>query len=492
VNERRTGNLTVEPLPHLVFACYRARLTGVVWLDAAGGRSEVYFRQGYPVGVQTRGAVDQLGTVLAESGLLDEETVRQASAQAFPDGRAWGIALVEGGLLDEARLHEGLVIQLRRRLHRLFYVERGTFTLEQRDHAVGAEDPNLRLQPRRAIYQGIRHAWAPPRLKQASAFLDAQTIKLRLDTETLARYGLDPDDAKVAQAMAERARSLADLASATRAPEEAVRALALVFHFTEAIDTQVVRARPTTLPDLGGVKSSLELKLKAVEAGDMFAVLGLPPDANREAVKSAYFSAAKMFHPDRYAAPGMEAMRADVERVFRFLNEAYATLSDDSKRLEYLAKRSKPPPPPSEADRARNAVEAELAFRQGEVQLRRRDLTGAVASFERAVQLAPDEGEHLAMLAWARVAAGRVQLTAIKPELQQAIAKSPGCARAHYFLGVLLKEEGELDRSIAYLRKAIAFDPKLAEAESELRVVTARREKTEKKGAGLLDRFRKK
>jgi tetratricopeptide (TPR) repeat protein len=491
VSERRVGNLTVEPLPHLLFACYRVRLTGVVTLDAAGGRSEVYFRQGYPVGVHTRGAVDQLGTVLVESGLLDEAALGQG-ANGFPDGRAWGLTLIEAGLLDEGGLHEGLVLQLRRRLHRLFYIERGTFALEQRDHAVAAEDPNVRLQPRRAIYQGLRHAWALPRLKQASAFLDAQTIKLRLDSETLARYGLDGDDARVAEAMAERALSLAELASATRAPEEAVRALALTFHYTEAIDTQTVRARPTTQPDLGGVKSSLEQKLKAVESGDYYAVLGLPPDANKEQVKSAYFGAAKMFHPDRYAAPGMEAMRADVERVFRSLNEAYATLSDDVKRLEYLARRSKPPPPPSEAERARNAVEAELSFRQGEVQLKRRDLTGALASFERAVQLAPDEGEHVAMLAWTRVAAGRVQLMAIKPELQQAIAKSPGCGRAHYFLGVLLKEEGELDRSISYLRKAIALDPRLAEAESELRVVTARREKTEKRGAGLLDRFRKK
>jgi hypothetical protein len=57
---------------------------------------------------------------------------------------------------------------------------------------------------------------------------------------------------------------------------------------------------------------------------------------------------------------------------------------------------------------------------------------------------------------------------------------------------VVLKEEGELDRAIVSLRRAISLDSKLSEAESELRVVTARREKTEKKGGGLLDRFRKK
>jgi tetratricopeptide (TPR) repeat protein len=493
VSERRTGNLTVEPLPQLLFTCYRARLEGVAWLDAAGGRSEIYFRQGYPVGVQTRGAIDQLGAVLFESQLIDEASLRKGSeGGAVPDGRSWGLKLIEQGLLDEDRLREGLVVQLRRRLHRLFYIERGSFAVEVRDHAVGADEPALRLQPRRAIYHGVRYAWPAARLKQASAFLEAQSIKLRIDSETLSRYGIEADDAKLAEAMRERTRTLAELVSAAAAPEEAVRALALVFHYTDSLDTQAVRARPTTIPDLGTLKATLEQKVKAIEANDLYGVLGLPPDASREQVKHAYFTGAKTLHPDRFASPGMESVRADVERVFRSMNEAYATLSDDVRRMEYLSKKSKPPPPPSEAERARNAVEAELSFRQGEVQMKRRDYVSALASFERAVQLNPQEGEHVAMLLWARVSAGKATLTGIKSELHQAIAKSPACARAHYFLGVVLKEEGELDRAIVSLRRAISLDSKLSEAESELRVVTARREKTEKKGGGLLDRFRKK
>ena len=83
-------------------------------------------------------------------------------------------------------------------------------------------------------------------------------------------------------------------------------------------------------------------------------------------------------------------------------------------------------------------------------------------------------------------------LAEIKGELQRAVQLSPRCARAHYYLGVVLREEGDLDRADLELRQATELDKRMTEAAAELRLINIRREKEKAKGGSLLDRFKKK
>ncbi len=499
----RRGQLAGEPLPALLHALHRDRLTGVLALEAAGGRAEVFLRGGYPVGVSSTGAIDMLGQVLVDAGLLDEETRAGLAAACVTDGVSFGRSLVVQGLITDEQLREALLQQTRRRLHRLFFLERGGFSVEPREHAVGVDAGEvLRIHPRRAIYQGIRNAWTPERAKRALAPLDGKALKLAVDRAQLDRYAFSDGDGEVAARLAERPRTVEELQAASGRPIEAVRAVALALHFTEAVVAVAVEAaaaRPTArtppgapaAPDLAGLRQQIAARLAAAEAGDLPGLIGVADDATREQVKAAYLQVAKVFHPDRFGANGLEPLRPDVEKLLRHLNEAYAILSDEQRRAAWREKRAAAAAgagaDPADERRARAAVDAEVAFLQGKVLLKKRDFAAAVAAFQRAVELAPSEGEHLAMHAWARVAAGQVSLPSIKPDLAQAIAKSPRCAPAHHFMGVVLREEGDLDGAIHELKKALAIDPQLSEAESELRLVTLRREK---QGRGGL--FRKK
>jgi len=63
---------------------------------------------------------------------------------------------------------------------------------------------------------------------------------------------------------------------------------------------------------------------------DYYEVLGVGRDATREQVKHAYRQLALQYHPDKNAGP-------DAAAKFRELAEAYAVLSDDTKRKEYDA-----------------------------------------------------------------------------------------------------------------------------------------------------------
>ncbi|CDQ69872.1 dnaJ homolog subfamily B member 9 [Oncorhynchus mykiss] len=61
---------------------------------------------------------------------------------------------------------------------------------------------------------------------------------------------------------------------------------------------------------------------------DYYDILGVPKDASERQIKKAFHKLAMKYHPDRNKSPGAEAK-------FREIAEAYETLSDDKRRLEY-------------------------------------------------------------------------------------------------------------------------------------------------------------
>ncbi|XP_014063259.1 dnaJ homolog subfamily B member 9 [Salmo salar] len=61
---------------------------------------------------------------------------------------------------------------------------------------------------------------------------------------------------------------------------------------------------------------------------DYYDILGVPKDASERQIKKAFHKLAMKYHPDRNKSP-------DAEAKFREIAEAYETLSDDKRRLEY-------------------------------------------------------------------------------------------------------------------------------------------------------------
>jgi len=63
-------------------------------------------------------------------------------------------------------------------------------------------------------------------------------------------------------------------------------------------------------------------------------VLGVPPDADRKALRRAYFQLSKELHPDRYFRRNLGPFAKRLERVFAKVVEAYELLSDPTARAE--------------------------------------------------------------------------------------------------------------------------------------------------------------
>ena len=61
-----------------------------------------------------------------------------------------------------------LKAQVRRKLHRLFFLNDGAFELRRQRARAGVQrHESLRIHPARAIYHGVRSAWNAERLKGA-------------------------------------------------------------------------------------------------------------------------------------------------------------------------------------------------------------------------------------------------------------------------------------------------------------------------------------
>lgn len=585
------GNLADEPLPSLLHQLFAQQTTGVLHIDNRAGRHDVFLRAGFPVAVTLPGSAELLGKVLFEMGIIDEATYKRTLAEPPPNGQRYGDMLLQKGIVSEDQVRLALKAQVRRKLHRLFFLDDGQYELANGEHDQGLQrTESLRIHPARAIYHGVRSAWNAERLGGALFLLDGKAIKCTLAAEEVARYGVGPDDGRVAELLRRGFWTLPDLIAASGLPAQPVHALVYAFYITDALEVRAadevprLRKRTTTplppnatpaspealrevsgayrmpsqvtplpvkpgmaplpglndpsgvhvmprpgsgsnipkftssspnIPKIGSdqrvrvptppgvtgldqgppdhesVRRQLLAKAQVVETQNLFEVLELPQAATKDEVKQAYFVAAKRYHPDRLVSMGLDALRPEVEKIFRRVSEAYGTLFDDQRRADYKATLAKPGNNDVEAHaKAMKMLEAEMAFRRGEMALRKNDYLGAIRELEQAVAMNPQEGEHLAFLTWARVCAGQTSHADAKPLLNQAIKLSPMCARAYYYLGLCYKETNDVDRAYNMFRKAHELDARLLDAEREMRLINMRKEK-EKQSGGFFDRFRK-
>ena len=232
------------------------------------------------------------------------------------------------------------------------------------------------------------------------------------------------------------------------------------------------------------VKALIAQRLQLLDRGaDHFQLLGVAPDVAAEPLRKAYFALARQLHPDRLAALGISDDGRHAQRLFAEINAGFAILSDPARRARYLdvLRRGGEAAVRAEQARAeeltRRILDAEEAFRRGELALRRDQPQAAVAELERAVQLHPDEADYHAALAWARFCAApdkQAVAAATRAALDRAIQRAPRSVNPRFYLGRVERMLGRDPEALRHFRDVLAASPNHAEAASEVRVLEAR------------------
>jgi len=586
-----SGKLADGPLPTILHSLFAAKATGVVRLETRMGQHALFLRDGYPVSVTLPGSVEMIGKVLLEMGFLDENNYRQSMAQPPPKGKRFGDFLIERGLVTAEQVRLGLKAQVRRKLHRLFFLNDGSWVFQAGEHNQGIQGTeSLRVHPYRAIYHGVRSSWPADQLQGALFLLEGKAIKAKISAEESARYGLGPDDGRAAELLRKGYWTVVDLAEGAGLPTQPIHALVYSFYITDSLDIQLADAVPrlkrkadsaTPPPSEPLSESSGAWKMPSgsfklpqpstgsfkapqpVTGSGAFSVPqpttpknimrpgGPPVVVTTPAQGSAPLTVGKLSagrkslalgdvlsaaphrrHRRRGRAPpdraqgqggrGGDAVRGVGPRSHLWprggqdgLLRSRPPLPSGSSRLagaggaaagrrEDFPPRERGPLHPVRRQPAREIPPGagQAALRRGRRRARqgdedagggdglpaRRDpgaqerLRRRAPELEAAVHANPTEGEHLAYLIWARLCLGQISHSDARPRFQEAVKLTPKCARGFYFLGLCYKHDNDMDKAYNAFRKASELDPRLLDAEREMRLINMRKEKGSKSG----------
>jgi tetratricopeptide (TPR) repeat protein len=232
------------------------------------------------------------------------------------------------------------------------------------------------------------------------------------------------------------------------------------------------------------VKALIAQRIRLLDHGaDHFQLLGVSQDVSHEALRKAYFAIARQLHPDRLSALGISDDGKHAQRLFAQINAGFAILSDPSRRAHYLdvVRRGGEAVVRAEQARAeelaRRILDAEEAFRKGELALRRDQPQAAIGELERAVQLNPDEADYHALLAWARFCAAPDKAAVAartRTALEQGIQRAPKAVTARFYLGRVERMLGRDHEALQHFREVVTGAPGHAEAAAEIRVLESR------------------
>ena len=131
---------------------------------------------------------------------------------------------------------------------------------------------------------------------------------------------------------------------------------------------------------------------------DYFELLGLPPDAPADSVRSAAVELLREYRVE--GTSGSSEVQGLVQQIADLVGKAHDTLIDPAARARYRDELRDGGVKHEVGAAVGRMLEAESAFRRGEQLLVAGKLPGAHAAFREAVELQPEEGEFLALLGW--------------------------------------------------------------------------------------------
>lgn len=189
---------------------------------------------------------------------------------------------------------------------------------------------------------------------------------------------------------------------------------------------------------------------------DYYQILGLSKTSTPDDIKKAYHRLARENHPDRFRDPGE---RAEADRRFQLITEAYNQLRDERLRREYDRTLDRKVRTPEE--------EARLYYKNGELREQSRDYEYALKLYYEAMRLKPDHLDYA-------LAAGRI-LSMDKGKQRQAaelyeqeIQKHPEAPEPHLELGNLFLRSGMFLRAKRVYETALKQFPQHPELKRKM------------------------
>jgi curved DNA-binding protein CbpA len=216
---------------------------------------------------------------------------------------------------------------------------------------------------------------------------------------------------------------------------------------------------------------------QTVDRENYFTMLDVDREATTEQVQQAFFGLAKKWHPDRLHTE-LAPVRELCSRVFARMSEAHATLTDPTRRENYMRLLAEGGATPEAQETIALVVEAATNFQKAEICLRRNDFAQAEELCRKAHEGDPQQPDYMALLAW---------LTSMKPDkqgpeatidcirmLDEATKLSAKCEKAFFYRAMLYKKLGKGELANRDFKRAAELNPRNIDAAREVRLYNMR------------------
>ncbi len=236
-----------------------------------------------------------------------------------------------------------------------------------------------------------------------------------------------------------------------------------------------------------------------IEDMNYFEALGIDLKSSPEDAAAAYMKLVKVWHPDRLP-PALSALIEHSRVIFRYLTEAYETLTSENKRAEYLELVGSGAASPAEQRRLLALLDSVTEVQRASVLLQQRSFEEALFHAKNAVELAPQDADAHVILAWALYnihgQSSAPPFEEMLRSLNLALDQNERHERAHYYKGMVLKRMGKIREALGHFKLSAQINPHNVEAAREIRLADMRKQsqlpsKTPVKGS-LLDKLFKK
>jgi tetratricopeptide (TPR) repeat protein len=516
------GNFKKTPFAHILVYLYEKKLGGTLEIHSSADVVTVYFREGTPAKVRTSLKGKGLGNLLHDLKMISEDQLRAAQHEMTRQGGLMGEILMKIGAIDAAGLVRGLREQMLLKLVDVFAMTDASYAFYEGVNMLVGYGPDelFQLDPYPLLMAGARIHGEKLRITQVLDSLKGRWIAVGA-VDPLKRFRLDKDEREMCRELLGRAVTLEELVQSGRHHRQVVRRVIYVLLITKELtvaDTPPPEPRTSkppaprrglesyappavspqaSDPEIVAVRERIQTKAAALASQNYFEMLGLSIGASPEDVRKAFFRLAKEFHPDRSAKDGLQDLEEILEYIFSNLSEAQRALIDPDARAEYEAamregtQRTSMAPGPKDQEQVRDALEAEKLFQKALVLLRREQYDKCLDLVDRARQLAPKEGEYLALWAQlqARTRSPDAPVDDLIAHLRRAEEMNPKSERVQLYLAQLLKRIGHVAEAKTHYELVLEVNPRSIEAQREIRLIDMRQGKSEEKKKSFLKRL---
>jgi serine/threonine protein kinase len=349
------GKLEEIPVLFLLRRFYREHLSGLLTCTQNNVIKAIHFNQGAVVFANSSLEEERLGEMLLRSGQIGTADFENATSIMKSRGIRFGSALVEMGTVTPDELRPLIIAQVSNIIYSLFDWTSGRY--EVRKNIPSDESIKISLSTADIIFEGLRRL---KNIELVKNWLGNFKRKLCTTTDPLLLYqaiSLNPKEAFIVSRI-ESVMSIEEILSLGGLPEaETLKTLCglLAVGILEWVDSssEKIKKPPVAVAKVLSASQSLpsdfdiqtaatfcyevENLLRGINNANYYALLGIERSATEEELREAYAKMAKKFHPDRHTqlANYNFSLRAELEKIFAHLSEAFRVLSDPISRGEY-------------------------------------------------------------------------------------------------------------------------------------------------------------